>query len=161
MARKPAIQSRQGHARGIDDIGKGIGKAAGKAIKGAVKKAEKIVISEESKALNALQRKKNEAALIREWDRKLAADKYIARDVQQAKSRGEIARATSRQRGFVSKTTAVGKRQSANEKAALEQAGARASRRSERRAAGGRNAPAKVASRQKRAATNRKAARPR
>lgn len=158
MARKPAIQVRQGHARNIgDDIGKGIGRA----IKGAVKKAEKIVISEESKALRSLQRKKNEAALIREWDRKLAADKYIARDMQQAKSRGEIARASSRQRGFVSKTTAVGKRQSANQEAALEQAGARAARRAERRAAGGKNAPAKVASRQKRSAANRKAARPR
>ena len=158
MARKPAIQIRQGHARNIgDDIGKGVVKA----VKSAVKKAEKIVISEESKAVRALERKKNEAALIREWNRKLGADKYISRDVQQAKSRGEIARATSRQRGFVTKTKNVGMRQSANQEKALEQAGARAARRAERRAAGGVNAPKKVAARQKRAAANRKAARPR
>lgn len=31
MARKPAIQARQGHARGLDDIGKGIVKGAEKA----------------------------------------------------------------------------------------------------------------------------------
>lgn len=157
MARKPAIQARQGHARGIDDIGKGVGKAA----KGIIKKAEKIVISEESKALDALKRERNKKALISEWNRKLGAASHIDREVQQATSRREIAKSASRQRGFTSKTKAVGARQSANQEKALEQAGARAARRAERRAAGGRNAPAKVAARQKRAARNRKAARPR
>ncbi len=33
--RKPAIQARQGHARGLDDIGKGILKGAKKAAKKA------------------------------------------------------------------------------------------------------------------------------
>ena len=37
MKRKPAIQARQGHARGIDDIGKGILKGAKKAAKKASK----------------------------------------------------------------------------------------------------------------------------
>lgn len=157
MARKPAIQARQGHARGIDDIGKGIGKA----VKSAVKKADKIVISEEKKALNALERKQNFKALEKEWNRKLGADWHITRDVENAKTPAQKRAALKRQRGFVSKTTNVGKRQSANQEKALEQAGSRAKRRVEWRESGGVNAPKKVASRQKRAVKNRKAARPR
>lgn len=40
--RKPAIQARQGHARGIDDIGKGILKGAKKAAKKASKAVNDI-----------------------------------------------------------------------------------------------------------------------
>ena len=36
-AKKRAIEARQGHARGLDDIGKGIGKAASKAVSKAVR----------------------------------------------------------------------------------------------------------------------------
>lgn len=42
-AKKRAIEARQGHTRGLDDIGKGIGKAAAKAAGKAVSKAKKDV----------------------------------------------------------------------------------------------------------------------
>ena len=151
-------QARKPKGLPWDDILK---KAAKLAKAGDTDAAKAAFDTAMSRADDMARRNKNKAALVREWDRKLAADKYISRDVQQAKSRREIAKSASRQRGFVSKTTAVGKRQSANQEKALEQAGARAARRAERRAAGGKNAPAKVVSRQKRAARNRKAARPR
>lgn len=151
-------QARKPKGLPWDDILK---KAAKLAKAGDTDAAKAAFNTAMSRADDMARRNKNKAALVREWDRKLAADKYISRDVQQAKSRREIAKAGSRQRGFVSKTTNVGKRQSANQEKALEQAGARAARRAERRAAGGKNAPAKVASRQKRAAKNRNAARPR
>lgn len=43
-AKRRAIEARQGHARGLDDIGKGIGKAAAKAAGKAVSKAKKDVM---------------------------------------------------------------------------------------------------------------------
>lgn len=151
-------QARKPKGLPWDDILK---KAAKLAKAGDTDAAKAAFNTAMSRADDMAKRNKNKAALVREWDRKLAADKFISRDVQQAKSRREIAKSTSRQRGFETKTKAVGKRQSANQEKALEQAGARRGRAIERRAAGGKNAPAKVASRQKRAARNRKAARPR
>jgi hypothetical protein len=98
---------------------------------------------------DAAQMNKNKSALVQQWDRKLGADFYIQRDRAAAKSRGEIAAAESRNRGFQRKVRAVGARQQANPSKALEQAGRQKQRAVEYVKSGGKNAPQRVAKRAK------------
>ena len=122
-----------------------MGKAALK--RGEQKLADEFFAKSKKAAEDAAKVATGKKALIQEWDRKLGADYFISRDITSAKNRGARRAAESRQRGFISKTRGVGKRQSANEGQAIADAAARKQKRVNWVKSGGVNAPKKVTKR--------------
>lgn len=87
-------------------------------------------------------------ALEKKWNKRLAAYDYTAEEAVKGKTRGARKRAQSKLRGMDRNFRSAGKKESSNMTRTLEEYSARAEKSAEKRAAGGRNAPAEQTKRQ-------------
>lgn len=137
-----------------DDLAKAILKLIRKGTPKALKKAEELKGIQRVYRDDASKTIAGKSALGREWNKKLGREFYAQQDLSKSKSVSQRLREESRLRGMDSKFKKVGKKESANETAAITSARLRAERKAASKQAGGKNSVDRVAAR-KRAAENR------
>jgi hypothetical protein len=126
----------------------------------AKKKAKELQGIQRAYRDDASKMRSNNAALGREYDRKLGAEYYATKRATESKSVSQRLREESRLRGMDSKFKKVAARDRADETKAATAAGMRAERRKATKEAGGRNAPDRIDARKRAAANRAKNAKP-
>jgi hypothetical protein len=137
-----------------DDLAKKILALLRKGTPAAKKKAQELQGVQRAYRADRAERAAGEAALGKEWNRKLGAEYYATKRASESKSVSQRLREESRLKGMDSKFKKVGARQSANQDEAVKSAKLRSDIKKSKKAAGGRNAPDRIDARKK-AAENR------
>lgn len=137
-----------------DDLAKKILALLRKGTPAAKKKAQELQGVQRAYRADRAERAAGEAALGKEWNRKLGAEYYASKRASEAKSVSQRLREEKALRGMDSKFKKVGARQSANQDEAVKSAKLRSDIKKSKKQAGGRNAPDRIDARKK-AAENR------
>ena len=137
-----------------DDLAKKILALLRKGTPAAKKKAQELQGVQRAYRSDKAERSAGEAALGKEWNRKLGAEYYATKRASESKSVSQRLREESKLKGMDSKFKKVGARQSANQDEAVKSAKLRSDIKKSKKEAGGRNAPDRIDAR-KRAAENR------